>query len=773
VRKPLRVLIIEDSADDAELLVQEVRRGGYEPSYDVIASADDLSNALNKQEWDIILCDYTLPGFSGTQALSVTRSRGHDMPFIFVSGTIGEETAVAAMKAGAQDYVVKDNLRRLVPAIDRELREAETRRSHAAAESERRALEARFREVLATAPDAMVAVDADQRITIFNRAAETLFDYSVEEIKGQFLDLLLPPDTVAAHRRHIEEFAQSPDTSRNMNRRAAVRGRRKDGTEFPAEASISKLHANGDTTYMAVVRDISDRTRMLEALRQTHEMLNAIVQCSPVAIIGLDADKRVIVWNRSADAIFGYSAEEMIGQSCPAVPPEENDEFETLFQRATAGETLHDIESRRLRRDGTVADVRLSVAALFDAEKSVRGIVLAMEDVTEGKAVRRQLEHAQRMEAVGQLTGGLAHDFNNLLTVIVGNLELLESELQPDSKEQEAAATALTASLRGADLTRQLLAFARRQPLEAATFDLNELARRTMKLLRRTLGEHIEIELALEEDQLWQPLADAAQVESALANLAINARDAMPEGGTLTVTTANRHLEERSPSGARDIAAGEYVMIAVSDTGTGIAPDIRERVFDPFFSTKDHGEGTGLGLSMVYGFVTQSGGHLELESEIGQGTTIRLYLPKAPDTAVAEPQKNKTSAGTAAVEATILIVEDQEDVRRIVSRQLASLGYKVMEAANGMEAKDILDRGEQIDLLFTDVVMPGGLSGLELAIAALEKRPALKILFTSGYAEAADWQGMPLHDQGILLHKPYRLRDLAHTIAEVLGQGDE
>jgi PAS domain S-box-containing protein len=640
---PVRVLLVEDSPDDAELLLRELRRRGYEPSHRRIDSAQALVEALDSQEWDVILCDYTMRGFTGTQALSLVRSRGLDVPFIFVSGTIGEETAVAAMKAGAHDYVVKDNLTRLVPAIERELREAEVRRDRARAEARRHAAEARFQEILVMAPDAIVAMDEDHRITIFNRAAETLFGYRTEEVSGQFLDLLLPSRFAAGHRAHVAEFARSPVSARRMNERGEVTGRRKNGEEFPAEASISKIVENGRTTFMAVVRDITQR-----------------------------------------------------------------------------------------------------------------------------KLLEDQLRQAQKMEAVGQLTGGLAHDFNNLLTVVIGNLDILREERASDPKVQEFAQLALGASMRGADLTRQLLAYSRRQTLETKAFDLNRLVADMMELLRRTLGEHIDVETSLDEG-LWPAFADPTQVETALANLAINARDAMPDGGRLTIETANKHLDEDYAAANVDVSPGEYVMLAVSDTGSGIAPEILKRVFEPFFTTKELGKGTGLGLSMVYGFAKQSGGHVNIYSEVGHGTTVRLYLPRAAAGLDVEAAEDMPDLGGNAQDALILVVEDDPDVRSVAVLQLDSLGYRVLEAENGETALELLGQNPSIDLLFTDVVLRGGMSGIDLAQEARKIRPSLKVLFVSGYAEGAMADDSRVGRADPTLSKPYRMRDLDRKVQEVLS----
>jgi len=638
----IRVLLVEDSQDDADLLIWELRRCGYDPQSRRVASEAEFVAALDSQDWDVILCDYTMPGFSGADALVLVHQRSLDIPFIFVSGTISEEMAVAAMRAGAHDYIVKDRMKRLVPAVERELRDAAARREQARDRSQREAAERRFREILAMAPDAIVAADGAFRITIYNRAAAALFGYSGEEVAGEPLDLLLPSRYITAHRNHTTNDAETPCMPRRMNDRVEVFGRRKSGEEFPAEAAISKLVEDGRTTFMAVIRDVSER-----------------------------------------------------------------------------------------------------------------------------KALEAQLRQAQRMEAVGQLTGGLAHDFNNLLTIVIGNLDLLLERLGKNGEIAEMAQLALDAGLRGATLTRQLLAFSRRQPLEPKAFDMNELVEDTIGLLRRTLGEQLDIETKFAAD-LWPVLADPAQLEAAFANLAINARDAMPQGGRLAIETANKQLDADYAARNVDVAPGDYVMLAVSDNGTGIAPSILDKVFEPFFTTKEQGQGTGLGLSMVYGFAKQSGGHVKIYSEVGHGTTVRLYLPRAG----ADRQRSDVRAPELIEElvgdAKVLVVEDSGEVRKVAVNYLLAFGYRVIEAGSGPEALEQLAADATISLLFTDVIMPGGMSGPELAQRALELRPDLKVLFTSGYAETAIEGGPSVGLVGNLLSKPYRKEDLARKLREVL-----
>jgi PAS domain S-box-containing protein len=408
------------------------------------------------------------------------------------------------------------------------------------------------------------------------------------------------------------------------------------------------------------------------------------------------------------------------------------------------------------------------LAPVAGAEGVVDRLIGSIRDITDRVRAEERLRDSQRMEAVGQLTGGVAHDFNNLLQVIRGNLELLQTSVAGDERAQARLKNAIYGAERAAQLTRQLLAFARRQPLAPKSVNLSRLISDMTDLLRRTLGETIEVETVV-AGGLWNTMADPAQVESALLNLALNARDAMPGSGRLTVEITNSVLDDTYAREAPDVAAGEYVMLAVTDTGEGMSPEVRARVFEPFFTTKSEGKGTGLGLSMVYGFVKQSNGHIQIYSEVGQGTTVKIYLPRSrqPEEAVAPPPEQ---AARPAEGRTILVVEDDAAVREAALELLGELGYRRLEASDAASALAIVEKGERIDLVFTDVVMPGPILTREFAQRLRELRPGLPVLFTSGYtANAIIHEGRL--DEGVqLISKPYAKADLARRIAQLLAE---
>jgi PAS domain S-box-containing protein len=389
-----------------------------------------------------------------------------------------------------------------------------------------------------------------------------------------------------------------------------------------------------------------------------------------------------------------------------------------------------------------------------------------ISDITERKLVEDQLRQAQKMEVVGQLTGGVAHDFNNLLAIMIGNLELAAETAEPGTEHHNHISRALSAAERGATLTRQLLAFSRKQVLQPQLVDLNKLVPRATELLHRALGEHVEVETVL-AGGLWKTLVDPGQLEHALLNLAVNARDAMPTGGRLTIETANARLDEDYRQLNRYALPGPYVMLAVSDTGTGMPPEVAARAFEPFFTTKEVGKGSGLGLSMVYGFVKQSGGHVKIYSEVGRGTTVKLYFPRAREQAT--PILERPAAAAPPGGRTILVVEDDPDVRRLSTEALGDAGYRILEASDGQTALGILKDGHEVDLLFTDLVLPGGVDGIGVAEQARAMCPNIKVLFTTGYSYNAAKRTNGIEETADVLAKPFRKTELIRKIREVLG----
>jgi PAS domain S-box-containing protein len=532
---------------------------------------------------------------------------------------------------------------------------------------------------------------------------------------------------------------------------------------FPMHISVGETRQYGKHYFVGILQDRTEQKRA-EAL---NTRLGRIVEDSANEIYVFNIDTlRFLQVNRGARENLGYTLEEIYALTPLDLKPEfTRQTFEDLL-RPLRDSTREQIvfETVHKRKDGSTYDIEVRLQLTRTETPQV--FVAIIQDITELRAQQEQLRQAQKIEAVGQLTGGVAHDFNNLLTVITGNLELLEARVRKTDQRALIVEARAAAEL-GASLTQQLLAFARRQPLNPKVIDLNKLVLSMSDWLRRALGEAIQIDTVLADD-LRETFADPSQIENALLNLSINARDAMPKGGTLTIETANVELDEDYAASKADVSPGQYVMLSVSDTGHGISSEVKDRAFEPFFTTKEAKSGTGLGLSMVYGFAKQSGGHLSLYSELGRGTTVKLYLPQSSVGAEMESVPEIATQGLQTGGETVLVVEDNPRVRRVTVKRLTDLGYVVLEAEDGKSALAILEEGQTIDLLFTDVLMPGGMTGGDLAREALRLRLGMKVLFTSGYpSEAAIQKG--LLDKGAkLLSKPYSKAELISSIRTTL-----
>ncbi len=511
-----------------------------------------------------------------------------------------------------------------------------------------------------------------------------------------------------------------------------------------------------------------------QALRASEQRQALIIQSLPIALYAGEVGRERGAPQFMSDNIHvlcGFTAQQFLQSRdlwSERIHPEDRERILQAFARMpeTGG---HAVEYRWRCADGEYRFFLDHAVVVRDEHGTPREIFGTLLDVTERKRLEQQLVQAQKMDAIGKLTGGIAHDFNNMLTVVIGSLDRLRRAPQSDPKVVKRIDLALEGAMRCSDLTRQLLAFARRQPLQPKPIDLNDLVAGVTDMVRRVLGDGIELVLDPGE-KLWMAQTDPTQIESALLNLVVNARDAMPEGGRLTVMTRNLVLRE-SEAAQLGFATGEYVTLTVADTGVGIAPEFRDRVFEPFFTTKQPGQGTGLGLSIIYGFVKQSGGHIRLDSELGRGTTFSIYLPRAPETVMRERLAAAEEGRVLRAQdgEIVLAVEDDDAVRQIAADALAELGYKVIEASNGPAALELLAGAARIDLLFTDLAMPGGMNGHELAAKALMRRPGLKVLLTSAYTDR--FAGGPAPRASLrFLNKPYRERELAAAVRDALDE---
>jgi len=629
--------------------------------------------------------------------------------------------------------------------------------------------DAHLKAVVDTAVYGVILIDASGAILMFNPACGRLFGYGADEVIGQNVKLLMPEPFHGEHDGYLENYRRTGERKIIGIGREVV-GRRKDGSTFPMELSVGEDSQDGDTIFVGIIHDLTTRKRDEQALHDSASRLKAVVDTAVDGVILIDATGTVQVFNPACERLFGYHAEDVIGQNVKLLMPPpfhaEHDGYLENYRRTGERKIIgigREVVGRR--KDGSTFPMDLSVGEARQGGETV--FVGVIHDLTDRKRTEEQLVQAQKMEAVGQLSGGIAHDFNNLLTVIIGNAEALSEVLRARPDLKKLADTIGSAGDRGAELTRRLLAFSRRQTLQPVEIDCNELVQSMRELLRRTLREDIELKTTLTSD-LWKAFADPAQLESAILNLAINAQDAMPNGGTLTVATANMPLDEHYQDRNPDVRPGHYVSIVATDDGEGMTPDVLERVFEPFFTTKEVGKGSGLGLSMVYGFVKQSNGHVSIYSEPGLGTTVRIYLPASEHGVSEAVGPASSTAATPAGSEVVLVAEDDEFVRGYAVASLEALGYRVIATANGRDALNRLTQEPNVDILFTDIVLPGGLNGWQLAGRAQRIRAGLKVLFTSGYALETLAERGRLDPNAALLNKPYRKADLARRLREAL-----
>ena len=1018
--RPLNILIVDDSEDDATLLVRHLRDGGLTIQYDRVDVAVAMTAALENKKWDVILCGHKMPRFSVEAALALAHGAKLYVPFIVVSGEISEDRAVDVMKLGVHDLVLKGNLARLLPAIERELAEAQVRRAHDANVQALRESETRYRQLVEMSPDSIV-VHRDGKIVFLNAVGMRLFGAQrPEQLIGMSIFELIHSDSRDFVRKHVlrasekEEFLDLTE----------YRFQRLDGSNFYAEVAGAAIDYDGHTARLLVIRDVTGRKQVADALALSELRFRAVIDHSPATFQLIDSEGHFLLFNKKYQEWYGITEENWLGKSgydffpkelamaltdldeevlatnldvwrilevpfldgtlhqleitkfpvmspdgeilgvgsigtdvteqaraleeltlnearfsafinnSPDVialkdvegqfllvnqtfcewygvtdeswhgktdydfmPKDRADAVTAEDERVLSGNTvihgelelphtegwrhnveftkfpvkgadgqifgvgsiirdvteriearqaltqsearfsavinnspelivLKDLEGRYLLANGTFEEwngvpegtwlgktddellpkemaaavqsldkevlvantvvhreieVPLADGALHklkvtkfpvrDDSGGVVGVGTIGDDVTIQRSTEDQLRQAQKMEAVGELAGGIAHDFNNLLSIMIGNAEFLEREIKEDEKAERNVAAIIRAVERAATLTHRLLAFSRQQILSPKPTAIDSLALGLEELLDRTLGETIDLRVEVVPD-LWPAMIDASQLEHAVINLAVNARDAMSDGGTLVITITNVTVEETDGDWQeKGVTPGDYVEVAVSDTGAGMTPKVLKKAFDPFFTTKVVGEGTGLGLSMVYGFVTQSNGHITIDSEVGHGTTIKLYMPRSVDS-VTKDHTNKVTHEFERGMERILVIEDDPDVRDLAVAIFRNQGYEVVEAQNGKEAIKHLKDGQLFDLLFTDIVLPGGMTGFDSADQAKQLQPNIKVVFATGYADDTIGHRAEFDLGRNLIRKPYRRVELLKTVRSRLDRAD-
>jgi PAS domain S-box-containing protein len=636
-------------------------------------------------------------------------------------------------------------------------------------------------KLLEAVPDAVVAVNQDGIVLQVNSQTEAMFGYTREELVGQRIEELVPEQLREQHRHHRNRFTEQPKT-RRMGPGLDLRGRRRDGSEFPVEISLSPVPTDNGIVVLSAIRDVSDRKRIEKELRRANEelaqrkdrqlweyqnRLALIVDSSQDAIIGKNLDGIITHWNKGAEGIYGYAAEEVIGKPITLLaPPDRQDEIPKMLESIRKGQPIEHFETLRVTKDGHHLNISLSISPIRDATGGIVGASTIARNTTAQKKAEEQLRQSQKMEAVGRLAGGIAHDFNNILGIISACAELLRAHISGEPAAQELLDHVRDASKRGATLTRQLLAFSRKHPMQAKVLDLNGRLLEICKLLRPLMGDDVRVVYLPRSESAFVE-ADPGQLDQIVLNLAVNSRDAMPQGGKLVIETATADFDEEFARQHPPMQPGRYVMLAVSDNGTGMDETTVSRIFEPFFTTKDIGHGTGLGLATVYAIVQQSGGHIWVYSEPGRGTTFKVYLPCADKAAglAREPEEEavfRRGEGT-----TILVVEDEPLMRRLIRQMLEGQGYSVIEAEDGKSALlQVASNPDLVHLVLTDIVMPG-MSGPELVLRLMDSHPGTRFLYMSGYTGELVVDHGP--SEGIaFLEKPFTRAALLGSIQAAL-----
>jgi PAS domain S-box-containing protein len=901
--KLLRILHLEDDPDFITLVSSLLLQEGLRTEMTSARDFSQFTAAMEKQAFDLILADYSLPTCTGLQALEKVREKGLDTPFVLISGTIGEQAAIECLRCGATDYVLKNKIERLAPTVRRAVQEAEERAHRKRIESELVRREKYFRTLTEHSLDVLTILSRDGLFQYNSPSLKSVLGYEPKDVAGQNAFSLIHPEDLSATQLAFQRALENPDeiithefrcrrqdgswchlevvgqnrlddpeiagvvlNSRDINDRkraeaqlresekqyrlifegsptpmwvtdmetlaflevndaalqqygysrndflsmqgrgirasgeteryanyinevvkkhpeAAVgragiwRHQKKNGESIDVEIKWSKIYFKGCEAMLIMAHDITERKRAAEALEKSEASLAAAQRMAHLGSWEMDLkdleniNLNELRWSDETYRIFGYKPGEVKVTNelfLNSICPDDRERVKNAIAEALRKSSAYEIEHRIDLPNGEERHVRERGEVVIDgAGKPVqmRGIVM---DITERRQLGEQLRQSQKMEAIGQLAGGVAHDFNNILTVIHGHASLLLVDKTLSKNTARSAQQIAQAAERAAGLTRQLLTFSRRQVMQPKRLDLNGVVSNMTMMLGRIVGEDIALHLNYWEQPAFI-LADASMIEQVLLNLVVNARDAMPKGGQLTIKITGSRVEEGPRAFQTESRAGEFICLSVIDTGCGIKPEDLRRIFEPFFTTKEVGKGTGLGLATVYGIVNQHKGWIEVSSEPGKGSTFRVFLPMAKE-AVPVPEA-KTAAPTAVRggNETILVVEDEVAVRELVCNVLGGHGYKILQAETGVKALELWQQNKRkIDLLLTDLVMPDHLNGRELAEKLRAESPRLKVIFTSGYSADVVGKDLVLQRGLHYLQKPYDPQKLALTVRDCL-----
>ncbi|HVH68611.1 MAG TPA: PAS domain S-box protein [Gemmatimonadales bacterium] len=762
----IRVLLVEDVADDAALIERELRRSGIATATRRVETERAYREAVQTFQPDIVLTDHSLPAFGAADALRIALLDTPDTPVIVVTGSLDEETAAEYIRAGAADYIVKHHLERLGPAVLRALDLRRARTDQARAEEARRQGEERFRALIEHGADAVALIAPDGTLLFASQSAERLLGFAPGELVGRASLERVHPDDIPRVQAALTESGASPGRPLALG----FRWRHKDGAwRYIDAVAVNRLSEPAVGAIVVNFRDDTERRQAETALRESEERYRTLVEGVRDVIFALSPEGTITSLNPAFETITGWRREEWVGQPFERlVHPEDLPHALELLGQVVRGELrpVSQFRVRTARGDHRMVEFSATPQLL---EQRLIGILGIGRDVTERVQLEQQLRQAQKMEAVGRLAGGIAHDFNNILTAITGYADLLLDDLSPADPRRQDVAEVRKASERAAGLTRQLLAFSRQQVLQPKIIDINALVGDLEKMLGRLLGEDVELSTRL-DPAAGRVKADAGQLEQVLMNLAVNARDAMPQGGRLMLETSNADLSAGYAADHYPAQPGPYVMIAVTDTGTGMSEETQAHMFEPFFTTKEKGKGTGLGLATVYGIVKQSGGFIWVYSELGHGSTFKIYLPRVADATeragATAPPLERAPRGTE----TVLLAEDETPVRAIARQVLERQGYTVLEAPTAEKALAIAAQySGAIHLLLTDVIMPG-MNGRELATRLAHVRPETRVIFMSGYTDDTVMRHGVLELGSTYVQKPFAPDAIARKVREVLDR---
>lgn len=833
MNQTLHALIVEDSESDAGLVIRLLRKAGYDVFFEQVQTAEEMTAALARQVWDVVISDYSLPRFDAPTALALLQETGQDIPFIVVSGTIGEDTAVTTMKAGAHDYLMKDNLLRLAPAVAREMREAQSRRERKQAQLALQKSERDYRQLsefnrhlnnifisFNEAPDlatleqiiaesysqltgavftTISRYDAQSKVLQVAATAvaadllpqiEALLGFSLFDLKMAVPDYMVPNMTAYLIDRTEDLGALSfsripPETAEKLMTLVGAKqiialglsyGSRLLGTMvacLPDGRAEIPDHALKTFAYMASLAIA--RKEGEESLRASETRFSTIFHASPVGIcLTRLANGQIIDANAVFLEILGYSREEVLKNHTQemgmwAIPEDRHKVVQLLHEQ---GRILN-IELKLRRKSSEIGETLVSAELIELAGE--RYILSMIQDITERKRdeaekekLQAQLVQAQKMESVGRLAGGVAHDFNNMLSVMMLHAEIGLSQLEPKNKLYDNLQEIYKATQHSADLTHQLLAFARKQLVAPKVLDLNETIETMLKMLRRLIGADITLVWAPTPD-VWSVKMDPSQIDQILVNLCVNARDAIIERGKIIIETQNVVFDDLYCAVHTEAVPGKFVLLSISDDGLGMDQETQRMLFEPFFTTKELGKGTGLGLATIYGIVKQNNGFIAVYSEPGLGTTFKIYLPYHSDPAERVEQEN-TLAPLERGNEVVLVVEDEAAILDVIATTLRRQGYTVLTAVTPHEALHLIqDYTGKLDLLVTDMIMPK-MNGRDLAHNLLSSYPHLKVVYMSGYTANVIAQQGTLDEQVCFIQKPFSIREISLKVREALDR---